>query len=418
MTERTLFVHVDIDGKPCRAGRLVLESGNGVENARFDPDPDWLAGPHHHTYQPALALTPGPYFSGSAMPLLGAIGDSAPDRWGRTLLRRNERRIAEHEGRAPRVLHESDFLIGVNDAIRSGNLRLRTRESGPFVGTDGHGDIPGIRALPRLVQAVHRYEEDRASEAQWRLLLATGQLLGGSRPKASLRDHDGHLLVAKFASKPDDTDKQRWEAACLWMAADAGIAVPPFRIVSVEGERVLLLRRFDREPGTGRRIAFVSMMGLLGARDNKSESYLAMAAVIRRLGGRPRDDLIELWRRAVFTVLISDKDNHLRNHGMILDRTGWRLAPAYDLTAEPEVLRPRMLAISLDGVDDRASLDPLFAHCAEFGLGDQEARTMARAIAQKIAGWRDYAKALRLPAAQMRHMRGAFEHEALEEALQ
>lgn len=417
MSERTLLVYVDIDGRPCRAGRLCLQGRDGVEHASYEPDREWLAGPHHHTYQRALGLTPGPYFSGGAMPLLGAIGDSAPDRWGRTLMRRNERRAAEREHRAPRIFHESDFLVGVDDEIRSGNLRLREREHGPFLADQGKGQVPGIRQLRRLVQAVRRYEEDRASDAQWRLLLANGQLLGGSRPKASLRDHDGHLVVAKFASKPDAIDKQRWEAACLWMAADSGIAVPAFRLVSVEGERVLVLRRFDREPGTGRRVAFVSMMGLLGARDNKSESYLAMAEAIRHLGGRPRDDLIELWRRAVFTVLISDKDNHLRNHGMYLDRTGWRLALAYDMTPEAEVLRPRMLAISLDGVDDRASLGPLFAHCEDFALGEKEARAMARAIAAKIARWRDYAKALRLSAGEMRRMRGAFEHEALAEAL-
>ncbi len=274
-----------------------------------------------------------------------------------------------------------------------------------------------MRQLARVVTAIRRYERDDASEAQLKLLLHTGQLLGGSRPKATLRDHDGHLLVAKFRSASDMHDQQRWEALCLWMASDCGIAVPAFRIVSVESERVLLRRRFDREEGSQRRVAFVTMMGLLGARDNKSQSYLAMADVVRHIGARPRDDLIELWRRAVFTVLISDKDNHLRNHGMVLDRTGWRLAPAYDLTAEAEKVKPRMLAISIDGVDDRAALGPLFARSEDFGLGERDARAMARALADKVRHWREYAKQLRLPAAEVRAMRDAFEHEALEEAL-
>lgn len=417
MTERALHVYVDIDGKPCHAGRLVATARDGVEDARLERDPAWDAGPFRHAYDPALAVTPGPHYGGGAVPLFGAIGDSAPDRWGRTLMRRCERRDAERERRPARIFTEMDFLAGVDDEIRAGNLRFAEKEGGPFAGDPGRGRIPALSHLPRLAQAVRRYEEDKATLAQARLLLSSGQLLGGSRPKATLRDADGSLMVAKFGSRDDHEDKQRWEAACLWMASDCGIAVPPFRLVSVEGERVLLLRRFDRETGAGRRIAFVSMMGLMGARDNKSLSYLKMSDVIRAIGGRPRDDLIELWRRAVFGVLISDKDNHLRNHGMVVDRTGWRLAPGYDLTPEAQPVKPRMLAISLDGVDDRASLGPLFAHCERFALAEEEARAMARAIAGKVRHWRDYAKALRLPAAQQRAMREAFEHESLEEAL-
>jgi serine/threonine-protein kinase HipA len=193
--------------------------------------------------------------------------------------------------------------------------------------------------------------------------------------------------------------------------------VPEFRLASVEGERVLLLRRFDREPGSGRRLAFITMLGLLNARDNKSQCYLDIAEVIRRIGARPVEDLAQLWRRALFTVLVSDKDNHLRNHGMLLDATGWRLAPAYDLNPEAEKVQPRVLAISLDGVDDRSVVSPLFEHCEDFGLRLADARAIARDMARVVARWREYAHELRLPQREVRALAPAFEHRSLADAL-
>jgi len=418
LDERTLFVHVDLDGAPILAARLSCNAEGGQENASLEIERRWREHPLHGIYAPLLALPAGPYFTGSHMPLYGAIGDCAPDRWGRTLLRRFERREAQREKRTARVLREWDMLLGVEDAIRAGNLRFSVEPEGRFKGDQGSAaTLPTRRDLPRLTRAVKAFESDTATRSQWILLLQSGQLLGGSRPKATLRDADGGLLVAKFASASDAHDMQRWEALSLAMARDCGIDVPEFFVESVEGERVLLLRRFDREPGTCRRIAFISMLGLLNARDNKSQSYLDMAEVIRRIGARPRDDLAQLWRRALFTVLISDKDNHLRNHGMVLHATGWRLAPAYDMNPEAEKVLPRVLAISLDGIDDRATVAPLFARCEEFGLTLAVARSIARDMAQVVRNWRAYATRLRLPEREMRTLAPAFEHESLRDAL-
>ena len=418
MDERTLFVHVDLGGEPILAARLACNAAGGQENASLELDRRWLAHPMHAALAPLLMLPPGPYFTGTHMPLFGAIGDCAPDRWGRTLLRRHERDEATRERRPARVLREADLLLGVEDTIRAGNLRFALAARGPF---EGHSDdttpIPGLKDLPRVARAVRAFETDSATRSQRILLLHTGQLLGGSRPKATVRDTDGSLLVAKFPSASDTYDMQRWEALALMLARGCGIEVPDFRLAPVEGERVLLLRRFDREPRTCRRIPFVTMLGLLNARDNKSQSYLDMAEVIRRIGARPLDDLAQLWRRALFTVLISDKDNHLRNHGMVLQATGWRIAPAYDVNAEAEPVRPRVLAISLDGVDDRALVSPLLARCADFGLALRDARTIARDMAQVVRRWRDYARRLRLPEREVRKLTPAFEHESLRDAL-
>ena len=418
MDERTLHVHVDLGSEAVLAARLHANARGGQENASLELDRRWLEHPLHAIYAPLLALPAGPFYTGSHMPLYGGIGDSAPDRWGRMLLRRFERHEAAREKRTARVLREWDLLLGVGDAIRAGNLRFSLEPSGPFLGTMGKvASLPTPAHLPRLARAVKAFESDTATRSQWMLLLQSGQLLGGSRPKATLRDSDGSLLVAKFASASDAHDMQRWEALSLSMARDCGIEVPDFRVASVEGERVLLLRRFDREPKTCRRVAFISMLGLLNARDNKSQSYVDMAEVVRRIGGRPAEDLMQLWRRALFTVLISDKDNHLRNHGMVLHRTGWRLAPAYDMNPEAEKVLPRVLAISLDGVDDRATVAPLFAHCEAFGLTLPVARTIARDMAQVVRDWRPHGARLRLPEREMRTLAPAFEHQSLRDAL-
>jgi serine/threonine-protein kinase HipA len=419
MSERSLLVHLEVDGAPLLAGRLLMGAHGGVEEAAFEPNPQWFSSPHHARYSLLVNHLPrGPQLSGGTMPLLGAIGDSAPDRWGRELIRRNERRLARAERRAPRVQREPDFLVGVDDEVRVGNVRFSEKAGGPFLGAAQRAPIPRLDALPRVLQAVQDYERGEASEVQMKLLLLTGQLLGGSRPKATLRDDDGHLLVAKFPSRSDERDMQRWEALALELASRCGIAVPSFRLASVEGQRVLLLRRFDREPGSGRRIAFLSAMGLLGARDNKSQSYFQIAEALRTHGGRPLDDIVQLWKRAVFTVLITNTDNHLRNHGLLHDAaTGWRLAPAYDLTPQSDPVKPRKLAMSLDLVDDVASLDPLLERCEEFGLRPDDARETVRRIGGEVRRWREVAAALRLPADEVRKMRGAFEHEDLEKAL-
>jgi len=418
LQEQTLFVHVDIAGEPVLAARLHCNAQGGQENAALELEPRWLEHPLRSVYAPLLALAPGPYFTGAHMPLYGAIGDCAPDRWGRTLLRRFERSEAEREGRPARVLREWDVLAGVEDTIRAGNLRFAQKPGGPFLGRFAETTpIPSVRDLPRLARCVLAFEQDTATRSQHLLILQSGQLLGGSRPKATVRDTDGSLLVAKFPSAPDTHDMQRWEALTLTMARDCGITVPEFRLASVESERVLLLRRFDREARTGRRIAFISMLGLLQSRDNKAQSYLQIAEVIRRIGGRPVDDLRQLWRRALLTVLVSDKDNHLRNHGMVLDATGWRLAPAYDVNPEAEKVQPRVLALSLDGVDDRAVVSPLFEHCEEFGLRLVETRTIARDMARVVSRWGEYARALRLPQREIEALASAFEHQSLADAL-
>jgi serine/threonine-protein kinase HipA len=197
-------VYVDLEGVPHLMGRLWTRVRKDKESATFEYDPAWLEHPSRFSLEPALALGPGPFHTTGDTPMFGAIGDSAPDRWGRVLMRRMERRRAEQEGQTPRTLHEIDFLMLVDDDTRQGALRFADHEGGPFLREEGAKRIPPLVELPRLLSATERLLDDKDTDEDLRLLIAPGSSLGGARPKASVRENDGHLAIAKFPRRDDD----------------------------------------------------------------------------------------------------------------------------------------------------------------------------------------------------------------------
>jgi serine/threonine-protein kinase HipA len=269
--ERALFVYVGLGGVAHLAGRLWARARKERESATFEYDTSWLAHSERFALEPALSLFSGPQHTPAGRALFGALGDSAPDRWGRVLMQRAERRAAKKEGRAPHTLLEADYLLRVDDEARLGALRFAEREGGPFLAVGGPSRIPPPVDLPRLLRASKHVASETDSDEDLRLLLAPGSSLGGARPKASLRDRDGQLAIAKFPHKNDDIDVERWEAVALALAGKAGISVPEWRIEDVAGRSVLVLRRFDRKPGC--RIPFLSAMSMLGADDRMASAF-------------------------------------------------------------------------------------------------------------------------------------------------
>jgi serine/threonine-protein kinase HipA len=223
----------------------------------------------------------------------------------------------------------------------------------------------------------------------------------------------GELAVAKFPRNDDEWPVTRWEAVALSLAAAAGIHVPKFRLEQITKKAVLLLHRFDRHAAT--RIPFMSAMTALSADDSDLRSYLELAEVLRREGSRAKLDLQELWRRMTFNVLISNTDDHLRNHGFLHDGNGWRLAPAYDLNPMPMPtdVRPRVHALALDETDQTSSLDTALRVAPMFGLNKTEARTIARQVASSVRKWGSVGTKLGLGARQLARMESAFEHDDL-----
>jgi serine/threonine-protein kinase HipA len=413
--DKEALVYVDLEGTTHLVGRLWTRMRRDRESATFEYDKSWLVHPERFSLEPALKLGPGPFHTPSDKPLLGAIGDSAPDRWGRVLMRRAERRRAEREGHTPRTVREIDYLLMVDDESRQGALRFAEREGGPFLAEHGPTKIPPLIELPRLLSAAEHVMSDTDSDEDLRLLLAPGSSLGGARPKASLRDRDGHLAIAKFPNKGDEVNTVLWEAVALRLAEKAGIPVPAWRLETVADRPVLLLRRFDREEGT--RLPFLSAMSVLDAKDNEPRSYLEFVDILRQHGAAPKEDMHALWRRIVFSILISNTDDHLRNHGFLwAGPAGWRLSPAYDLNPVPTDIKPRILTTAIDMDDGTASLNLALAVAGYFELAAAEAGRIAAEVGQAVAGWRREAKRLGLTPAEIDRMASAFEHEDLKAA--
>ncbi|MGH7623919.1 MAG: type II toxin-antitoxin system HipA family toxin [Gemmatimonadaceae bacterium] len=408
MSEPAAFVFADLREVPHPVGRLWASTARGRETATFEYDDRWLANPERFSLEPALTLGPGPYHTAPERALFGALGDSAPDRWGRTLIARAEGRRAAAVKQKPRALHEIDYLLRVSDFTRQGALRFALKAESPFVATSAPDQVPPLVELPHLLAATERVLTSDDTEKDLRLLLAPGSSLGGARPKASVRERNGALLIAKFPAKADVIRAVLWEAVALTLARRSGIQVSEWRLESVLDVRVLLLQRFDRH-GTVR-IPFLSAMSMLGATEHGTRSYVEIAEALRQHGATVQTDLAELWRRIVFSVLISNLDDHLRNHGFLYNGVGgWRLSPAYDLNPVPADLRPRVLStpIGLDG-DATASLELAMDAAAEFALKPAEARRIVREVRGAVSKWRPLARSLGLSRSELDRMASAF----------
>ncbi|MGH7014607.1 MAG: type II toxin-antitoxin system HipA family toxin [Stellaceae bacterium] len=408
--DKQLLVYVDLDGDLHLAGRLWAHHRRGRESASFEYDGSWLRFPARFALEPALTLGKGPHHTAADRTLFGAIGDSAPDRWGRALIQREERRKARAEERLPRTLGEIDYLVGIGDVTRQGALRFAELKDGPFLAAGDRTQIPPLVRLRELLDAALRITADEERDDDIKLLLAPGSSLGGARPKASVIDQKGQLLIAKFPHHDDQIRISLWEALALTLAAKAGISTPKWRIENIGGKAVLLLHRFDREDG--RRIPFLSAMSMLGAADNESHSYLEIADAIRQYGARTEEDCAQLWRRVVFNVLISNTDDHLRNHAFLYESGGWRLAPAYDLNPVPQDIKARVLTLAIDEADGTASLDLALSVAAHFRLKGDAPRRIVAEVGAAVASWRREAKALGLTAKEIDRMASAFEHDA------
>ncbi len=416
MTDRAAFVYVDLNGTPHLVGRLWAHMRKRRESATFEYDPTWLQNPERFALEPALQLGEGAFHTAADKIMFGAIGDSAPDRWGRVLMRRVERRKADKAGVAPHTLREIDYLLAVDDEARQGALRFTKEEGGPFLADQDATKIPPLIELPRLLSATERVIDDNDNDEDLRLLLAPGSSLGGARPKASIRDHDGGLAIAKFPHKDDEFNTVAWEAVALTLAANAGINTAQWRFEHISEKPVLILRRFDRQDGL--RIPFLSAMSMLGAKDGETHSYLEIVDALRQYGGQPKDDMRELWRRIVFTIMISNCDDHMRNHGFLYTGTdGWVLSPAYDLNPVPIDIKPRILSTAIDFDDQSASLELALSVVEYFELKDNEARSIAVEVAGAVADWRKAAKSIGLTDKECDRMASAFEHEDMQIAL-
>lgn len=401
-------------GGPRLMGTLRAQAVRGREVLSFEFSPDWLGSGAARMLDPALRLVAGRQYPPAGFPTFGVFADASPDRWGRVLLQRREALRAKEAGRKPRTLSESDFLLGVFDGHRLGALRFRL-PGGPFLDDDMTLASPpwtSLRELERVSRALEREgAEAHPSYARWlRLLVAPGRSLGGARPKASVIDDTGHLWIAKFPSERDTHDVGAWEAVAHRLAKRAGLDVPEARVEQF-GRRhhTFLTRRFDRT-GTGARLHFASAMTLLQRRDGEEgASYLELVGELLRQGSDVNASLEQLWRRVAFSVCISNADDHLRNHGFLLEggrRAGWRLAPAYDLNPVPGASGLSLNITEHDNALDLGLVRELAVHCR---LKPARAEAVLGEIRAAVRQWRREARALGLSRPEQDALAPAFE---------
>jgi serine/threonine-protein kinase HipA len=405
MADREVEVFVQLAGEDVLAGRLWAHRRQRVESATFVYATGYLAGKDSYPLDPALPLVTGQLQTPANRPIFGAFSDCSPDRWGRMLIRRRFGEANDNTGE--QSFGEADYLLGVRDDLRQGAVRFRDPDSSEFLADEEDG-VPHLIDLPRLLDYADRAERDVANQEELDMLLKGGSSLGGARPKAHVIDRKGRIAIAKFPkAEGDEWNVTGWEAVTLKLARDAGINAAASELTDVAGRSVHIVDRFDRQGDL--RVGYVSAMTLLEAVDGEPRSYLDLVEVIEAQSDRVTADLHELWRRIAFSILVSNTDDHLRNHGFLRTTAGgWSLSPAFDINPNPEP-GPKYLSTSIDGRSNAASIDLLLGVAEFFRLDHREAASALAEVTEATSRWQEVARRLGLDRSSIAEMRPAFE---------
>jgi serine/threonine-protein kinase HipA len=397
-------------GGAARVGTLHATPARGHEVFSFEYADTWLAAGHTTPLDPNLPVVRGVQYVPAPRASFGAFLDSSPDRWGRVLMQRREAQLAREEKRSLRRLTEADYLLGVFDGHRMGALRYRIGD-GPFLDNNAELASPPWTSLGDLEHASLRLEREGAERdpkySKWlRMLIAPGRSLGGARPKASVLDGKNALWLAKFPSANDDHDVGGWESVVHALAVRAGIETSDSKRRAFNSRHhTFLTRRFDRT-ASGGRLHFASAMTLLDRRDgDEGASYLDLANVLVQQGARASRDLEQLWRRIAFFVCVSNVDDHLRNHGFLLERDAWRLAPAYDMNP---VADGEGLSLNISETDNAQDLDLVRDVAKHFRVKSRRANEIIGEVSKAVATWRSEAKKAKLSRDEQERMAPAF----------
>lgn len=403
----SLEVWLDCDlGPACPVGTLAHDRGQ----IRFHYNSDWLRDPRAFALDPDLSLDDAPFFPRPELGNFGIFMDSSPDRWGQTLMKRREALLAKDEKRTPHTLYAWDFLIGVQDFTRQGALRFRLEGTEEFLGNEKMAAPPvtTLRELEAVAfQLSSRRIDDLDALRKWlAVLVAPGASLGGARPKANFTNSDGSLWIGKFPARDDERDVGAWEYVVHDLAMKAAVDVPPTTLLQLNNDfHTFCTQRFDRAGGTRR--FYASAMTLLRKEHSEGTSYLELAQFIRSQGDAEyvEADLAQLFRRVVFNVAVGNRDDHLRNHGFLLGKTGWRLAPAFDVN--PNIDKAEHV-LNLDDGDNRPSLETVLNTAEFYGLTYDSARKILEEVASAVDRWESIARKEHIAAADIDLTAGAF----------
>ena len=398
---------------PRLVGELIASVSRDKEILSFEYEKNWIKETHSFQIDPALKLYSGKQFVFDDKTNFGAFLDSSPERWGRTLIARREAMLARTEKRPIKKLLESDFLLGVFDEHRMGGLRFKNT-GGPFLDDSKDFATPPWSSIRKLEAISLKLEEDNVEYnpkySQWlQMLYAPGSSLGGARPKATVCDQKGNLWIAKFPSLNDEHNVGAWEYVVNRIASQCGLNVPEAKIMNVGSKHhTFLSKRFDRTL-SNKRVHFSSAMTLLERKDGESSSngvsYFELVNLLIESGAKTKEDLEELWMRIVFSICISNTDDHLRNHGFLLTKEGWRLSPAYDLNPNQY---GNGLNLNISETSNEQSLELALEVSEVFRIELKRASKIISKIKSEVSKWPQIAKQLKIPKSEQDQLAEAF----------
>jgi len=365
-------------------GRCYWTAKGQAVSTIFSYTDEYLNDSSSFNIDPNLKLMTG------AQPIIGglpfAFSDTSPDRWGRRLIEKRYKLECRKGKSTPRTLTEIDFLLGVSDIVRQGDLRFKVTADGEYL--HGSNDIPKLIALPKLMNAVTEESSGTNNQAIKYLLEAGSATLGGARPKASIIDN-GELYIAKFPHSGDDWDVIGWEWVALELAKKVGINTPEHRLVKEGKKNILLVKRFDRNKG--KRIGYISALTILGLRDAERADYLDIIYKIKTHSVKIVEDLHELFIRIALSILINNTDDHLRNHGFLRALSGYYLSPIFDINPNPDIDESRVTTV-FGETNRQTSLNALMENSEEFALAKKEGKKIIANVKEALVSWKMLAK--------------------------
>lgn len=409
-TDIWVYAHWKGLNEPKCIGILSAQQAKGRKAFSFTYAQEWLQSEEQILIDPDIA-----WYSGSQYPdrkmNFGLFLDSMPDTWGRTLMKRRAAILAKEENKPAPALYDIDYLLGVHDISRMGALRFKTDPEGEFLDNNADSPTPPWATIRELQHAVEIIETGNtlSKNQKWlKMLMAPGSSLGGARPKANVLDEKGNLWIAKFPSQNDTVNKAAWEFLAYKLAIKAGIDMAECKLQKIAGRHhTFFTKRFDREKKV--RIHFASAMTMTGnneelIRDNPA-SYLDLVEFIQFSGCSVNEDLKQLWRRMIFNILISNTDDHLRNHGFILTPKGWRLSPAYDINPSTE---KEGLSLNIDTNINSLDIDLAKSVGQYFRLNANEMNDIVNEVRKSVSKWQAVAKEIGITKNEQVMMGGAF----------
>lgn len=411
--ETEILVYADwyLYNEPKLVGKLNYSSLRGKAVYSFEYEKEWLKT--GISIDPELPLFAGKQYA-SLNDNFGVFKDSSPDRWGQLLMKRREVLLAKLEKRAPNSLFGIDFLMGVHDNHRMGGLRFKESVDGDFLSNDAKLASPPWTSLRDLEYAVEQYEKNAdeldESSLKWiNQLVAPGSSLGGARPKADVVDTDGKQWIAKFPSRRDDSDVGLWEMIVHELAINADITVPNASVKKLGSSyHIYLSQRFDRTEDY-KRIHYASAMTLLQKTDgddaDTGASYLNLVEFIKSNCVDAKADLEELFKRVLFSVCVSNTDDHLRNHGFLYSEAGWILAPAFDINPNETGTG---LKLNIDEEDNSLDVDLVISTAAYYLLSDERASEIKENVIKAVSQWRSIASKYKIPPSEIERKSRAF----------